>query len=50
MRSLGSALRQFSAALRMLLIFTVVLGVLYPLAITAVAQIPRSCSSICAPA
>ena len=40
MRSLGSALRQFSAALRMLLIFTVVLGVLYPLAITAVAQIP----------
>ena len=40
MRSLGSALRQFSAALRMLLIFTVILGVIYPLAITAVAQIP----------
>jgi K+-transporting ATPase ATPase C chain len=40
MRSLLSSLRQFSAALRMLLIFTVILGIGYPLAITAVAQIP----------
>ena len=40
MRSLGNALRQFFAALRMLFIFTVILGVIYPLAITAVAQIP----------
>jgi K+-transporting ATPase ATPase C chain len=40
MRSLANALRQLSASLRMLLIFTVLLGVLYPLAITAVAQIP----------
>jgi K+-transporting ATPase ATPase C chain len=40
MRSLANALRQLSASLRMLLIFTVILGVIYPLAITAVAQIP----------
>lgn len=40
MRSLLSSLRQVSAALRMLLIFTVVFGIAYPLAITAVAQIP----------
>lgn len=40
MRSLANALRQLSASLRMLLIFTVLLGVIYPLAITAVAQIP----------
>lgn len=40
MRSIVNSLRQFSAALRMLLIFTVVLGVGYPLAITAVAQLP----------
>ena len=35
-----ASLRQLAAALRMLLIFTVILGVLYPLAVTAVAQIP----------
>jgi potassium-transporting ATPase KdpC subunit len=40
MRSLIMWVRQLSAALRMLLIFTVVVGVAYPLAITAVAQIP----------
>ncbi len=40
MRSLLDSLRQTSAALRMLLVFTVVLGVAYPLAVTAVAQIP----------
>jgi K+-transporting ATPase ATPase C chain len=40
MRSLANALRQLSASLRMLLILTVLLGVIYPLAITAVAQIP----------
>lgn len=39
-RRLLNSLRQTSAALRMLLVFTVVLGVLYPLAVTAVAQIP----------
>jgi K+-transporting ATPase ATPase C chain len=40
MRTIINSVRQFSAALRMLLIFTVILGVGYPLAITAVAQIP----------
>ncbi len=35
-----ASLRQHVAALRILLIFTVILGVLYPLAVTAVAQIP----------
>ncbi|MDP9117308.1 MAG: potassium-transporting ATPase subunit C [Actinomycetota bacterium] len=40
MRSVLACLRQLSAALRILLIFTVVFGVAYPLAITAVAQIP----------
>lgn len=40
MRSFISMLRQHVAALRMLLIFTVVLGVAYPLFITLVAQIP----------
>lgn len=40
MRSLVNALRQISASLRMLLVLTVILGVAYPLAITAVAQIP----------
>jgi K+-transporting ATPase ATPase C chain len=35
-----SAVRQHLAALRILIIFTVILGVLYPLAVTAVAQIP----------
>jgi potassium-transporting ATPase KdpC subunit len=40
MRSLLNAARQLSAALRMLLVFTVILGIAYPLAITAIAQIP----------
>ncbi len=35
-----ASIRQHAAALRMLLIFTVICGVLYPLAVTAVAQIP----------
>lgn len=33
-------LRQYAAALRILLVFTVLLGVVYPLAVTAVAQLP----------
>jgi K+-transporting ATPase ATPase C chain len=40
MRSLLASLRQASAALRMLIIFTVIVGIAYPLAITAIAQIP----------
>jgi len=40
MTRLGSSSRQYLAALRMLLLFTVLLGVLYPLAVTAVAQVP----------
>lgn len=40
MRTVVQSLRQMSTGLRMLLVFTVVLGVAYPLAITAVAQIP----------
>ena len=40
MRSIFGSLRQLSAALRMLLIFTVICGIAYPLAITAIAQIP----------
>jgi K+-transporting ATPase ATPase C chain len=40
MRTIINALRQLSASIRILLIFTVVLGIAYPLAITAVAQIP----------
>src|ERR1700760_2865826 len=40
MRSIVNALRQYSAALRILLAFTVVFGVLYPLLVTAVAQVP----------
>jgi K+-transporting ATPase ATPase C chain len=40
MRSFIGMLRQLSAALRMLLVFTVILGIAYPLLITAVAQIP----------
>src|SRR5690349_4208875 len=40
MRTVLTALRQHVAALRMLLIFTVILGVIYPLAVTAIAQIP----------
>jgi K+-transporting ATPase ATPase C chain len=35
-----SSIRQHAAALRILIIFTVIFGVLYPLAVTAVAQIP----------
>jgi K+-transporting ATPase ATPase C chain len=35
-----ASLRQHVAALRMLLVFTVILGVIYPFAVTAVAQIP----------
>jgi len=40
MRSVVNTLRQHLVALRMLLAFTVVLGVGYPLAVTAVAQVP----------
>lgn len=40
MRNLFSSIRQFVAALRMLLIFTVLLGIAYPLFITLVAQVP----------
>jgi K+-transporting ATPase ATPase C chain len=40
MRSLLNSVRQYSAALRMLLIFTVIVGVAYPLLITGIAQIP----------
>jgi potassium-transporting ATPase KdpC subunit len=40
MRTVANYLRQASAAVRMLVVFTVVLGVIYPLAITAVAQLP----------
>jgi K+-transporting ATPase ATPase C chain len=40
MRTIINSLRQFSASFRMLLIFTVVLGLAYPLVILAVAQIP----------
>jgi K+-transporting ATPase ATPase C chain len=40
MRSILNSLRQLSAALRILIVLTVIVGVLYPLAITAVAQIP----------
>jgi K+-transporting ATPase ATPase C chain len=40
MRTLFSSLRQHVAALRMLLIFTVILGIGYPLLIAAIAQIP----------
>jgi K+-transporting ATPase ATPase C chain len=40
MRLLLSSLRQYAAALRILLAFTVVFGVVYPLAITAIAQVP----------
>lgn len=40
MRALATYLRTASAALRLLLALTVILGVLYPLAITAVARIP----------
>ena len=40
MRSILNSVRQYAAALRMLLIFTVILGVAYPLLITVVAQVP----------
>jgi K+-transporting ATPase ATPase C chain len=40
MRPLINLLRQLSASLRMLVIFTVVLGVAYPLLITAIALVP----------
>jgi K+-transporting ATPase ATPase C chain len=40
MRSLITTLRHLSAALRMLLVFTVILGVGYPLVITLVGQLP----------
>ena len=40
MRSVLNSVRQYAAALRMLLIFTVVLGVAYPLLITVIAQVP----------
>lgn len=40
MRTLASTLRQYAAALRLLLVITVLLGVAYPLAITAIAQVP----------
>jgi K+-transporting ATPase ATPase C chain len=40
MKSLLSSLRTLAAALRMLLVFTVILGIGYPLAVTAIAQLP----------
>jgi len=40
MRSIVNSLRQLSAALRILLIFTVIFGIAYPLLITLVAQVP----------
>jgi K+-transporting ATPase ATPase C chain len=40
MRSYLAGLRHLLAALRMLLIFTVICGIAYPLAITAIAQVP----------
>jgi potassium-transporting ATPase KdpC subunit len=40
MRNLFGSIRQYTAALRMLLIFTVILGIAYPLFITLVAQLP----------
>ena len=40
MRSLVNSSRQYVAALRMLLIFTTLLGVAYPLLVLAIAQIP----------
>lgn len=40
MRTLMNTLRQYTAALRMLITLTVIVGVAYPLLITVVAQIP----------
>ena len=37
---MGTYLRQYAAALRLLLVMTVITGVIYPLAVTAVAQVP----------
>jgi potassium-transporting ATPase KdpC subunit len=45
MRSFLNLLRQIAASLRMLIIFTVILGVIYPLVITLVAQLPGLNSS-----
>jgi K+-transporting ATPase ATPase C chain len=40
MARFASSIRQHLAALRILIIFTVICGVIYPLAVTAVAQVP----------
>jgi K+-transporting ATPase ATPase C chain len=40
MRSLRTSLRTLFASLRMLLVFTVIVGIGYPLAVTAIAQVP----------
>lgn len=40
MRSILNSIRQYSAALRMLLVLSVLVGVAYPLLITAIAQLP----------
>lgn len=40
MRHFTTSLRQFGAALRLLVLLTLLLGVVYPLGITAVAQLP----------
>lgn len=40
MRPILTPLRQHFAALRMLLVFTVILGIAYPLVVTAIAQVP----------
>ncbi len=40
MRTVVTYLRTASTALRMLIVFTILLGIAYPLAITAIAQIP----------
>ncbi|HEV7208588.1 MAG TPA: potassium-transporting ATPase subunit C [Mycobacteriales bacterium] len=40
MRGRTQTLRQYAAALRLLLVFTVLFGIGYPLAVTAVAQVP----------
>jgi potassium-transporting ATPase KdpC subunit len=40
MRILSNALREHSAALRLLIAFTAIFGILYPLAVTAIAQVP----------
>ena len=40
MRSIVNALRQYAAALRILLVLTVIVGIGYPLLITAISQVP----------